>query len=177
MKNNKMIIAIAAILCVLAAVTLMIKNNTAGKVAESTNVIESGNKKTENSDVQTIGKDNKLVINKSDISEKATFYPINVDGTRMEVLAVKDSSGNIRTAFNTCQVCYSSGKGYYVQSGNVLVCQNCRNRFTVDEVEVQSGGCNPWPIFSENKTVNEDTIEISYEYLEQSKKLFANWKK
>lgn len=29
----------------------------------------------------------------------------------------------IRTAFNTCQVCYSSGKGYYVQSGNVLVCQ------------------------------------------------------
>lgn len=130
MKNNKMVIAIAVILCVLAAVTLIIKNNTAGKVAESTNVTakktdnnESSNKTTQDSDVQTIGKDDKLVINKSDISEKASFYPINVDGTRMEVLAVKDSSGNIRTAFNTCQVCYSSGKGYYVQSGNVLVCQ------------------------------------------------------
>lgn len=35
----------------------------------------------------------------------------------------------IRTAFNTCQVCYSSGRGYYVQEGNVLVCQNCGNRF------------------------------------------------
>lgn len=130
MKNNKMVIAIAVILCVLAAVTLIIKNNTAGKVAESTNVTakktdnnESSNKTTQDSDVQTIGKDDKLVINKSDISEKASFYPVNVDGTHMEVLAVKDSSGNIRTAFNTCQVCYSSGKGYYVQSGNVLVCQ------------------------------------------------------
>ena len=130
MKNNKMVIAIAAILCVLAAVTLIIKNNTAGKVAESTNVTakktdnnESSNKTTQDSDVQTIGKDDKLVINKSDISEKALFYPVNVDGTCMEVLAVKDSSGNIRTAFNTCQVCYSSGKGYYVQSGNVLVCR------------------------------------------------------
>ena len=72
MKNNKMVIAIAVILCVLAAVTLIIKNNTAGKVAESTNVTakktdnnESSNKITQDSDVQTIGKDDKLV-NKSE---------------------------------------------------------------------------------------------------------------
>jgi len=40
----------------------------------------------------------------------------------MEVLALKAKDRTIRTALNTCQVCYASGKGYYVQEGDVLVC-------------------------------------------------------
>lgn len=104
------------------------------------------------------------------------IYPVEVDGTQMEVLAVTDSEGNIRTAFNTCQICYSSGRGYYVQKGNELVCQNCGNRFTVDQIEIQSGGCNPWPIFEENKTVSEDHIDISYSFLKESKEIFSNWR-
>ena len=47
------------------------------------------------------------------ISSTAQFYPVDVDGTQMEVLAVKAPDGTIRTAFNTCQVCYDSGRGYY----------------------------------------------------------------
>ena len=43
------------------------------------------------------------------------------------------------------------------------------------EVKV-SGGCNPWPIFSENKTVTEEQISISYDFLSASKEIFANWK-
>lgn len=54
----------------------------------------------------------------------------------MEVIAVKDSGGTVRTAFNTCQVCYSSGKGYYKQKGDKLVCQNCGNAFTMDQVRI-----------------------------------------
>ena len=69
----------------------------------------------------------KLVIPISDLSKKATFYPVEVDGTEMEVIAGKDSKGEIRTAFNTCQVCYDSGNGYYRQQGGELVCQNCGN--------------------------------------------------
>ena len=45
----------------------------------------------------------------------------------MEIVAVKALDGSIRTAFNTCQVCYNSGRGYYQQEGNELVCQNCGN--------------------------------------------------
>ncbi len=117
-----------------------------------------------------------LVIPISDISETAVFYPVEIDGVKLEVLAVKAPDGSIRTAFNTCQVCYDSGRGYYKQDGNVLVCQNCGNRFTMDKVEVQSGGCNPVPIFAENKTVENENITISGEFLAEAKGIFANWK-
>ncbi len=117
-----------------------------------------------------------LVIPVKDISDKAAFYPVDVDGTQMEVIAVKAPDGTIRTAFNTCQVCYDSGRGYYKQEGDVLVCQNCGNRFPMSRVEVEAGGCNPWPIFDEDKTVTDSDITISYDFLKESKQIFANWK-
>lgn len=119
---------------------------------------------------------NDLVIFLTDISETAAFYPVEIDGTTLEVIAVKAPDGSIRTAFNTCQICYDSGRGYYKQDGNALVCQNCGNRFKMDQVEVQSGGCNPVPIFAENKTVTDESITISYAYLKEAKGIFENWK-
>lgn len=130
------------------------------------------------------GKDNKMplqktgdvVIDKSKVNESATFYPYEVDGVSLEVMAIKASDGTVRTAFNTCQVCYASGKGYYKQEGDILVCQNCRNTFTADDVEVASGGCNPVPIFEENKTETEDTITINEDIIKEAKDIFLNWK-
>lgn len=52
----------------------------------------------------------------------AKCYPVDVDRTRLEVVAIKASDGSIGTAFNTCQVWYDSGKGYYEQQGDLLVC-------------------------------------------------------
>ena len=118
-----------------------------------------------------------LVIPVADISDKVTFYPVEADGTKMEVLAVKAPDGTIRTAFNTCQVCYDSGRGYYKQDGTELVCQNCGNRFPMSRVEVEAGGCNPWPIFDQNKTVTDESITISSDFLKESRQIFANWKK
>lgn len=117
-----------------------------------------------------------LVIPISGISETATFYQAEVDGIKLEVLAVKAPDGTIRTAFNTCQVCYGSPQAYFEQSGDVLVCQNCGNRFKMSHVEVESGGCNPWPIFAENKTVDDENITISYDFLKESSSIFENWK-
>ncbi len=118
-----------------------------------------------------------LVIPVSDITDKVTFYPVEADGTKMEVLAVKAPDGTIRTAFNTCEVCYDSGRGYYKQEGDELVCQNCGNRFPMSQVEVEAGGCNPWPIFDQNKTVTDESITISSDFLKESRQIFANWKK
>lgn len=117
-----------------------------------------------------------LVISLEDITDQASFYPTEVSGTAMEVIAVKAPDGTVRTAFNTCQVCYDSGRGYYEQSGDKLVCQNCGNQFTMDRVEVEAGGCNPWPIMAEDKTVTEDSITISYDFLNESAQIFKNWK-
>lgn len=107
---------------------------------------------------------------------KAAFYPVEVEGTQMEVIAVLDENGAVRTAFNTCQVCYSSGRGYYKQVGPYLICQNCLNRFSMDQVGVEYGGCNPWPIFESDRVDTEETVTIPYAFLQSSTKIFANWK-
>jgi uncharacterized membrane protein len=120
--------------------------------------------------------DQDLVIPLRELSSTVQFYPVVIGGTRMEVLAVQAPDGTYRTAFNTCQVCYASGRGYYKQNGNVLVCQNCGNRFRMAQVEVASGGCNPVPIFPDNKRVDSEKIIISKEFLTRAKSIFARWK-
>lgn len=117
-----------------------------------------------------------LVIPINEVTEKANFYPVEVEGTQLEVLAVKAPDGSIRTAFNTCQICYSSGRGYYKQNGDALICQNCGNSFSASDVEVTKGGCNPVPIFPEDKTVSDESITISNNVLTQVAGIFANWK-
>jgi uncharacterized membrane protein len=121
--------------------------------------------------------DRDLVIQVSEITENAVFYPVDIEGTRIEVLAVKAPDGTIRTAFNTCQVCYGSGRGFYKQQGTVLVCQNCGNRFRMNQVEKRSGGCNPVPIFAADKTVTDTTITISRNYLIKARDIFARWRR
>lgn len=149
-------------------------------VEENYSADESNGVETENA-TETINraetvKDSDIVIPISDITETARFYPAEINSTELEVLAVKAPDGSIRTAFNTCQVCYSSGRGYYIQEGDVLVCQNCGNRFAMDDVEVTRGGCNPVPITEEFKTVDEETITVSKDYLAEATAIFANWK-
>ena len=118
-----------------------------------------------------------IKIVKSEVTEIAKFYPYKAGKTNMEVMAVKASDGTIRTAFNTCQVCYASGRGYYVQEGDEMVCQNCGNRFQLDNIEIIKGGCNPVPIMEENKTDDGTNIVISNDFMEANKDLFANWRK
>lgn len=157
-------LAVAVVLVVVCLGVYLIPRG--GQAAEA----ESGG------EAQTIQAGESLEIPISEITAAASFYPVSVNGTEMEILAVLDSQGNIRTAFNTCQVCYSSGRGYYVQDGDVLVCQNCGNRFTVDQVEIETGGCNPWPIFETDKTVTDEAVLISYDFLDASRDIFARWK-
>ncbi|MBQ8506842.1 MAG: DUF2318 domain-containing protein [Clostridia bacterium] len=164
MKKSNLILIILTIVLVCAAAAIIILN----QLPESAPANEGG--------AQAIAEGEALVINKADIGSDVRFYPIDVDGTAMEVLAVKASDGTIRTAFNTCQSCFNSGAGYYVQEGRDLVCQNCGFHFTPEQVEIQSGGCNPWPIFPANKTETESDIQISYDFLKQSASIFANWK-
>jgi len=117
-----------------------------------------------------------LQIIKKEITPTAKFYQFKVDGVRMEVLALRAPDGTVRTALNTCQVCYTSGRGYYIQQGDVLVCQNCGNKFKASQVEIIKGGCNPIPITSDLKTEDANTITIAKSILEQAKPIFLKWK-
>ena len=118
-----------------------------------------------------------IQITKSQITEKASFLSYAADTAAMEVIAVKAPDGTIRTALNTCQVCYNSGRGYYVQEGDELVCQNCGNRFKISQIELEKNGCNPVPIPEESKTDDGQTITIPESYLQQNADLFLKWKR
>lgn len=118
-----------------------------------------------------------IVITKSTITDQVQFFPAKVGKTNLEVLAVKADDGTIRTAFNTCQVCNGSPRAYYRQEGDVVVCQNCGNRFSMDMIEVQRGGCNPVPIMEGEKNDNGDTFTIPGDFIAKNKGLFTdNWK-
>ncbi|MGM9657743.1 MAG: Fe-S-containing protein [Eubacteriales bacterium] len=157
---------------------IIVTETTDDDYSVSENSDASNNENSANdSNIQIIAEGEYLTLPISKINETATFYPFTVDGMQMEILAVKASDGTVRTAFNTCQACYASGRGCYVQNGNHLVCRNCGSRFSADEVENVTGGCNPVPILEENKTVTEDSVQISYDFLKEYTDIFTNWKK
>ena len=165
------IVVILASFAVYSAVSSNQKQQASSADSSRLPVTEEGNNNAE------VPKDEDLKILKSEISDKAKFYPYKAGDTYMEVLAVKATDGSIRTALNTCQICYNSGQGYYKQQDNTLVCQNCGNVFGVDDVEVIRGGCNPVPVLQENKTDDGEYVVVKEEFLEESKDLFADWKR
>jgi len=157
-RNRQIIITIAAVVLLVAAVVVpkLKAVGTADNAAAA---------------------DEDIVINKSEITETTKFYPVKIGGKNMEILAVKAGDGTIRTAFNTCQVCNGSPRAYYKQEGDILVCQNCGNKFSMDMIEQQRGGCNPVPIYAEDKTDDGTNITISKEFISANKELFTdNWK-
>jgi len=134
--------------------------------------------KSPNDPNSTLTADNIAIkISKNEVISQAKFYPYNLEGTKMEIIAVKAADGTIRTALNTCQVCYDSGRGYYVQEGDYLVCQNCGNRFNIDQIEKIKGGCNPVPILEESKKDMGTYIALSKDFITTQKQYFLNWKK
>ena len=118
-----------------------------------------------------------LRIPKKEITATARFYEYRLGNVLLEVLALRAPDGTIRVAFNTCQVCYSSGRGYFTQKGQILVCNNCGNQFSVSQIELVKGGCNPVPITKDIKTEDADYITIPKAIFEKTRPLFLKWKR
>lgn len=166
-KNTNIILGVAAVIVIgIAAFTFLNPKNKDEPLAEQPKPTA----------ISVTDENGNMVIPKDNISETATFYVYDELDTYMEILSVKASDGTIRTAFNTCQVCYASGRGYYVQEGDFLKCQNCGNRFGMDDIEIAKGGCNPVPIFNDWKTETETMITIPKDLFVEAESIFANWK-
>lgn len=76
---------------------------------------------------------------------RAHYYSYDAEGREIRFFVLKSSDGVIRAAFDACDVCYESRKGY-VQDGDVMVCQNCGQRFHSARINEVRGGCNPAPL-------------------------------
>ena len=74
------------------------------------------------------------------------FYTfMTADSSPVEFFVVWTPDNVVRTALNACDVCYRAKRGYH-QDGDVVVCNNCGNRFPVGQVDAVNGGCNPTPL-------------------------------
>ncbi len=67
------------------------------------------------------------------------------EGVEVRYFVLKSSDGVIRAAFDACDVCWRSNKGY-TQDGDVMICNNCGRRFASVRVNEVKGGCNPAPL-------------------------------
>ena len=97
--------------------------------------------------------------------------------TEVGLLAVKDSTGAVRVALDTCQVCNGSPKAYFLEKDGVLQCQNCGNTFSYDIVGDTSQGCEPMPMDSTSWHVGGDTLSVDEAALENAALLFSTWAK
>ncbi len=101
---------------------------------------------------------NTFSVPTSDISSTANFYEYDADGTVVKFFAVKASDGSIRTAFDACDVCGYTKKGYK-QDGTDMVCNNCGNRYPIDGLGTENkagGGC--WPGYLPSKVVGDELV-------------------
>ncbi len=102
---------------------------------------------------------------------QARFYNTTMPGGKtIYFFVVKDRQGVYRAAANACQVCYGTGKGYH-QEGDEIVCNNCGNRYPIERIATEKGGCNPGPI-NPNLEVRNGEIIIKQADLEQVINLF-----
>jgi uncharacterized membrane protein len=102
---------------------------------------------------------------------QARFYNVQMqDGKTIYFFALKDRQGIYRAAANACQVCFATGKGFH-QEGDEIVCNNCGNRYPIEKIATEKGGCNPGPI-NPNLEVRGGNIIVKQADIEQVVNLF-----
>jgi hypothetical protein len=99
---------------------------------------------------------------------QAHYYTYMHEGRPIEFFVLKSKDGVVRVAFNACDVCYLSKKGY-TQDGDYVVCNNCGQRFPANEINDIHGGCNPSPL---ERQVDGDNLVIRVEDLVAGKVYF-----
>ncbi|MBI5575185.1 MAG: DUF2318 domain-containing protein, partial [Deltaproteobacteria bacterium] len=78
-------------------------------------------------------------------SGKALFLVQESGGRQVHYFALKSSDGLYRAAFDACDVCFRTNRGYR-QEANHMVCNNCGLAFPSAKIGEVKGGCNPAPL-------------------------------
>ena len=97
------------------------------------------------------------------------FHYVDADSsTTISYFILKSTDGVIRAAFDACDVCWQSGKGYY-QEGSTMVCRNCGRRFESVNVNEIQGGCNPAPL---HRSIEGDQVVIKVDDIKRGSGYF-----
>ena len=101
----------------------------------------------------------------------ARFYNTKLNsGKIIYFFVIKDKNGIYRAATNACQVCHKSKLGF-IQEGNFMKCKTCGNKYPLEKIATEKGGCNPGPI-NPNLKIEDGRIIIQQAKLEEMADLF-----
>jgi uncharacterized membrane protein len=114
-----------------------------------------------------------FVYNTSDFADgKARYYAYkSPDGLNIRYFLLKSSDGVIRAAFDSCDTCWSAGKGYR-QDGDNMVCNNCGLKFASVKINEVKGGCNPAPL---TRTADGDKIIVKVKDIVEQGSFYFNY--
>ncbi|MEI6158051.1 MAG: Fe-S-containing protein, partial [Atribacterota bacterium] len=94
------------------------------------------------------------------------FYNVTLpNGKMVFFFAVKDSNGSFHIAANACQVCSEAKMGFHAEEG-MIVCNVCGNRYPIEKIATEKGGCNPVPVTPQAE-IREGKIVIKVTDLEK----------
>ncbi|NLE22362.1 MAG: DUF2318 domain-containing protein [Actinobacteria bacterium] len=99
---------------------------------------------------------------------QARHFTYDAGGVEVKYFVMKSSDGEYRAAFDACDVCYANKKGY-TQQGDVMVCNNCGQRFDSTQINEVRGGCNPSPI---ERTMDGQNLVLKTTDLQAGAKYF-----
>lgn len=133
--------------------------------ADATNVVPGNAGATE----KNLDSNEYVRIPLSEVTEDLKKFTHNADGVGVVYFAVLGSDGEIRTAFDACDVC--DGYKGYEQIGKDVRCKNCGKFFNVDDIGSKNapGGC--WPSYLDHK-IEGDELLISRTELEAGRHRF-----
>jgi uncharacterized membrane protein len=147
---NKKLLTGIGVLVLIGAMYMMFSGTTGNVV--SAEMIDDGNA---------------IKIPLAGIDGNAQFF--DYEGIKFFVVRAKD--GSVKTAFDACDVCYKSKKGYR-QEGDDMVCNNCGNHYRISGLgtaNLKGGGC--WPGYLE-ASIDGDYMVIAKSSLESGRYRF-----
>ncbi len=98
------------------------------------------------------------------------FFSYDAGGMAVKYFVVKDKDGTAHTAFDACDVCFRSRKGYR-QSGDFAKCNNCGRTFPVYGLGTKNTGGGCWPGYLHHE-VQGNNILIKISDLEGGRRYF-----
>ncbi|MBR9681511.1 MAG: DUF2318 domain-containing protein [Candidatus Altiarchaeota archaeon] len=112
----------------------------------------------------------KVKISLSDLSSTLSFYEAETDGVAVKYFAVLGSDGEVRTAFDACDVC--GGYKGYEQIGSDIRCINCGRVFKIDGLGTQNRGYGCWPSYLPHE-LQGDSVLIGVSNINAGKSRFV----
>ncbi len=168
-KNRTPVIAVAAGLLVIAAVSFFYLNHGPQTASVSQAQVTPAPQASQASQAAAVTPATQVTLPVSLFDDgKARHYEYQDANAYVRYFVIKSSDGVIRAAFDACDVCWRAGKGYF-QEGDFMVCRNCGRRFESVKVNEVQGGCNPAPL---NRSIRNNQVVIDIQDIVGGKNYF-----